>query len=149
PGFDDVVTLVVGDDSSDGRTQAGHPGGERGRLIALAQARGLGDRVRFLGAVEGDQLADLYALADVCVVPSHTETFGLVALEAQASGTPVVAAAVGGPPHRRAPAPPETFGRAALEAQASGTPVVAAAVGGLTDIVVDGVTGRLVTGRDP
>ena len=115
PGFDDVVTLVVGEDSGDGRTQAGHPDGERGRLMALAQARGLADRVRFLGAVEGDRLADLYALADVCVVPSHTETFGLVALEAQASGTPVVAAAVGG----------------------------------LTDIVLDGVTGRLVQGRDP
>jgi D-inositol-3-phosphate glycosyltransferase len=42
------------------------------------------------------RLADLYALAEVCVVSSHTESFGLVALEAQASGTPVVATAVGG-----------------------------------------------------
>ena len=115
PGFADVVTLIAGDDSSDGRNESGHPGGERGRLAALAAEQGIGDRVRFLGAVAEAELADLYALADVCVVPSHTETFGLVALEAQASGTPVVAAAVGG----------------------------------LTDIVVDGVTGRLVTGRDP
>jgi D-inositol-3-phosphate glycosyltransferase len=52
--------------------------------------------VRFLGAIEHENLADYYALADICVVPSRTETFGLVALEAQALGTPVVASAVGG-----------------------------------------------------
>ncbi|HEV3124425.1 MAG TPA: glycosyltransferase [Candidatus Dormibacteraeota bacterium] len=92
----DVVTLVVGEDSGDGRSQAVDSGGERGRLMAMAESLGVGDRVRFLGAAGPQRLADLYALADVCVVPSHTETFGLVALEAQASGTPVVAAAVGG-----------------------------------------------------
>jgi D-inositol-3-phosphate glycosyltransferase len=96
PGYDDVTALVCGGDSGDGRTQASHQGGERGRLEELARDRGLEDRVRFLGAVPPDQLAELYALADVCVVPSHTESFGLVALEAQASGTPVVATAVGG-----------------------------------------------------
>jgi D-inositol-3-phosphate glycosyltransferase len=96
PHLADVVTLVVGEDSGDGRSQAGHSGGERGRLVAMASALGIGDRVRFLGAAGPQRLADLYALADICVVPSHTETFGLVALEAQASGTPVVAAAVGG-----------------------------------------------------
>jgi D-inositol-3-phosphate glycosyltransferase len=96
PGFDDVVALVCGEDSGDGRRQARHTGGERGRLEALARERGVVGRVRFLGAVPPQRLADLYAMADVCVVPSHTESFGLVALEAQASGTPVVAAAVGG-----------------------------------------------------
>jgi D-inositol-3-phosphate glycosyltransferase len=96
PGFDDVVALVCGEDSGDGRRQARHAGGERARLEALARERGLEGRVRFLGAVPPRHLADLYAMADVCVVPSHTESFGLVALEAQASGTPVVAAAVGG-----------------------------------------------------
>jgi len=96
PGFDDVVALVCGGDSGDGRRQARHAGGERGRLEELVAERGLVERVRFLGAVTPRRLADLYALADVCVVPSHTESFGLVALEAQASGTPVVAAAVGG-----------------------------------------------------
>jgi len=94
-GFDDVVTLLIGEDSGDGRLQAG-PGGERGRLEGLADELGLEGCVRFLGAVQPGELADLYALADVCVVPSRTETFGLVALEAQASGTAVVAAAVGG-----------------------------------------------------
>jgi D-inositol-3-phosphate glycosyltransferase len=94
-GFGDVVTLVIGEDSSDGWREGG-PGGERGRLEQLVADLGLDGCVRFLGAVHPEQLADLYALADVCVVPSRTETFGLVALEAQASGTPVVAAAVGG-----------------------------------------------------
>jgi D-inositol-3-phosphate glycosyltransferase len=96
PGFDDVVALVCGGDSGDGRHQARHAGGERGRLEDLVRERGLESRVRFLGAVPPRRLADLYALAEVCVVPSHTESFGLVALEAQASGTPVVATAVGG-----------------------------------------------------
>jgi len=96
PGFEDVRTLLAGADSGDGSRQAGHPDGERGRLEALAAALGVADRAMFLGAVPHAELADLYALADVCVVPSHTESFGLVALEAQASGRPVIAAAVGG-----------------------------------------------------
>jgi D-inositol-3-phosphate glycosyltransferase len=90
--FDDVVTLVIGGDSGDGSIA----GGERRRLEAVAGDSGLESRVRFLGAVEHEDLADYYALADICVVPSRTETFGLVALEAQALGTPVVASAVGG-----------------------------------------------------
>jgi D-inositol-3-phosphate glycosyltransferase len=96
PTFSDVVTLVAGDDSGDGSRQAEPYPGERARLMALAAQRGIARRVRFLGAVPHAALADLYALADVCVVPSLTESFGLVALEAQASGTPVVATAVGG-----------------------------------------------------
>lgn len=95
-GFGDVHTLVVGADSGDGARQSDHPGGERGRLEDLATALGLGGRITFLGAVPHAELADLYAIADVCVVPSRAETFGLVALEAQASATPVVASAVGG-----------------------------------------------------
>ena len=71
-------------------------GGERRRLERHAARIGLADHVRFVGAVPHEQLADYYAMADVCVVPSLTESFGLVALEAQALGTPVVAAAVGG-----------------------------------------------------
>ncbi len=92
PRFDDVVTLVIGEDSGDGAAA----GGERRRLEAQAGTHGLGSRVRFLGAVEHEDLADYYDLADVFVMPSLTETFGLVALEAQALGTPVVASAVGG-----------------------------------------------------
>lgn len=96
PGFDDVVLLCAGGDSGDGRREAGHPAGERGRLAARAHELGMTGRVRFLGPLPRKELAALDALADVVAVPSLTETFGLVALEAQAAGTPVVASAVGG-----------------------------------------------------
>jgi D-inositol-3-phosphate glycosyltransferase len=65
-------------------------------LIELAGRLGLGDAVRFLPPQAGGALADLYRAADLVAVPSFNESFGLVALEAQACGTPVVAAAVGG-----------------------------------------------------
>ena len=65
-------------------------------LIDLAASLGISDAVRFLPPLAGDALPDLYRAADLVAVPSHNESFGLVALEAQACGTPVVAAAVGG-----------------------------------------------------
>ncbi|HEU4350073.1 MAG TPA: D-inositol-3-phosphate glycosyltransferase [Actinoplanes sp.] len=65
-------------------------------LIDLAASLGVADAVRFLPPQTGDDLAALYRSADLVAVPSHNESFGLVALEAQACGTPVVAAAVGG-----------------------------------------------------
>jgi D-inositol-3-phosphate glycosyltransferase len=52
--------------------------------------------VAFVGAVDHDKLPLFYNAADVCVVPSHYESFGLVAVEAMASGVPVVASRVGG-----------------------------------------------------
>jgi len=105
--FADTVCLVAGDNSGDGGARLGYAvasggdgapaaGGERGRLEAVARELGIADRVRFVGAVEHSMLPTYYRLADVCVVPSRTETFGFVALEAQAAGTPVIAAAVGG-----------------------------------------------------
>ena len=57
---------------------------------------GVRPTVRFLPPQAGDDLAELYRAADLVAVPSYNESFGLVALEAQACGTPVVAAAVGG-----------------------------------------------------
>jgi D-inositol-3-phosphate glycosyltransferase len=57
---------------------------------------GLEHRVRFVAPQPHDRLVEYYRAADVCVVPSRTESFGLVALEAAACGTPVVAASVGG-----------------------------------------------------
>jgi glycosyltransferase involved in cell wall biosynthesis/predicted metal-dependent phosphoesterase TrpH len=57
----------------------------------------LGESARFLGWLEGEDLARAYAAADVFLFPSSTDTFGQVILEAQASGLPVIAVAEGGP----------------------------------------------------
>lgn len=68
--------------------------------LAAAQERartlGVADRVTFTGPLPQAQLADFFRAADLLLVPSRAETFGLVALEAAACGTPAVAAAVGG-----------------------------------------------------
>jgi glycosyltransferase involved in cell wall biosynthesis len=65
-----------------------------GPLAPRVDAVGLG--IRRLGFLDRNHLADLYANADLCVLPSRTETYGLVALEAMASGLPVIAADAGG-----------------------------------------------------
>jgi D-inositol-3-phosphate glycosyltransferase len=67
-------------------------------LEELASTLGIEDVVRFVRPVERPVLAQWYRAADLVVVPSHSESFGLVAIEAQACGTPVVAARVGGLP---------------------------------------------------
>ena len=72
--------------------------GEVARLMDLASALGVADRVMLFPPQPQQRLADFYAAADVVLVPSRSESFGLVALEAQACGTPVVAARVGGLP---------------------------------------------------
>lgn len=56
----------------------------------------MGDRVTFVGQIDHERLAVYYSAANVCVVPSYYEPFGLVAIEAMACGTPVIASAVGG-----------------------------------------------------
>jgi D-inositol-3-phosphate glycosyltransferase len=65
-------------------------------LIEQAASLGVADAVRFLPPQTGAALPALYRAADLVAVPSYNESFGLVALEAQACGTPVVAASVGG-----------------------------------------------------
>jgi D-inositol-3-phosphate glycosyltransferase len=65
-------------------------------LIELAASLDISSQVRFLPPQSGAALPDLYRASDLVAVPSYSESFGLVALEAQACGTPVVAAAVGG-----------------------------------------------------
>ncbi|WP_240505474.1 D-inositol-3-phosphate glycosyltransferase [Nocardia mangyaensis] len=65
-------------------------------LIELAADLGIADRVTFLPPQPADRLVQVYRAADVVAVPSYNESFGLVAIEAQASGTPVLAADVGG-----------------------------------------------------
>ena len=64
----------------------------------LADELGIGDVVRFVKPVGRPVLAQWYRAADLVLVPSHSESFGLVAIEAQACGTPVVAADIGGLP---------------------------------------------------
>ena len=87
---DDVRLIVLGEDVRDGDES------EKERLKAVASAAGVRDRVDFLGSVAHHELPYFYAAADVCVMPSYSESFGLVALEAQACGRPVVASGVSG-----------------------------------------------------
>ncbi|GAA0450590.1 D-inositol-3-phosphate glycosyltransferase [Streptomyces sp. NPDC046215] len=86
-----VVVPVVGGPSGSGLAK---PEG----LQKLAARLGIADVVRFRPPVGQEQLADWYRAASVLVMPSYSESFGLVAAEAQACGTPVLAAAVGGLP---------------------------------------------------
>ena len=75
---------------------SGSGSSEPDRLKGLAQFLGVSDIVEFIPPAPHEQLADWYRAADLVCVPSYSESFGLVALEAQACGTPVVATAVGG-----------------------------------------------------
>jgi D-inositol-3-phosphate glycosyltransferase len=86
---DRLVVPVVGGPSGSGLD---HPES----LAQLAESLGIADVVRFVPPVAQSTLADWYAAATLVCVPSYNESFGLVAVEAQATGTPVVAAAVGG-----------------------------------------------------
>jgi D-inositol-3-phosphate glycosyltransferase len=79
----------------------GGPSGPHGEkslrgLLDLADAHGVRSQVHFVAPQPHELLSSYYRAADVCLVPSRSESFGLVALEAAACGTPVVASAVGG-----------------------------------------------------
>jgi len=87
---DDVRLLILGEDSKDGDES------EKERLKAIAASVGVRDRVDFLGSVAHHELPYFYSAADVLVMPSYSESFGLVGLEAQACGRPVVASDVTG-----------------------------------------------------
>jgi D-inositol-3-phosphate glycosyltransferase len=88
---DPSVTLVIvgGPSGLDGAA-------ELQRVRDLAIDRGVASQIRWVRPQRHERLADYYRAADVCLVPSRSESFGLVALEAAACGTPVVAADVGG-----------------------------------------------------
>ena len=88
---DRLVVLVVGGPSGTGLEQPQ-------ALRELAVSLGIEAQTRFLPPQPGEALAEVFRAADVVAVPSYNESFGLVALEAQACGTPVVAAEVGGLP---------------------------------------------------
>jgi glycosyltransferase involved in cell wall biosynthesis len=86
PRLPETDLVVIGD------------GPERAALDALARQSGVGDRVRFVGAVAQDELRDYYGAADVLVLASSREGWANVLLESMACGTPVVASRAGGSP---------------------------------------------------
>ncbi|MFA9403509.1 MAG: glycosyltransferase [Anaerolineales bacterium] len=85
--------LVIGGDAD---ISAADSNGEMVRLQEICESLGLGEVVSFLGKCDQDILQYYYSAAEIVVVPSHYESFGLVALEAMACGTPVVASETGG-----------------------------------------------------
>jgi D-inositol-3-phosphate glycosyltransferase len=86
---DAVLVIVGGASGVSGREEVE-------KVTALVDELGLVDRVRFVPPQPHHLLSSYYRAADVVLVPSRSESFGLVALEAAACGTPVVASAVGG-----------------------------------------------------
>lgn len=89
---DICMSIIGGDPNPDSDIEQA----EFKRLESLQVELGIGDLVTFLGARDQDTLVYYYTAAEMVVMPSHYESFGMVALEAMACGTPVVASDVGG-----------------------------------------------------
>ena len=89
---DSRLKLIIGGGSRPGRSD----GIERDRIESIVKELDLSNKTQFPGRIGEGELPIYYAAADVCVVPSHYEPFGLVTIEAMASRTPVVASDVGG-----------------------------------------------------
>jgi glycosyltransferase involved in cell wall biosynthesis len=86
------LQLIIGGGSRPGQSD----GIERDRIESIVKELGISDITTFAGRLSQEILPTYYAAADVSVVPSHYEPFGLVAIEAMACSTPVVASDVGG-----------------------------------------------------
>jgi len=86
----DWVLAIVGGSSGEPEVD------EVAVLMDLAARSGVGDRVVFFPPQPHERLADFYSAAEAVIMPSRSESFGLVALEAQSCGTPVIASAIGG-----------------------------------------------------
>jgi D-inositol-3-phosphate glycosyltransferase len=89
--LDDVCVCVIG-----GELSGGEPDAEIARLMALRDQLGLHEHITFLGARDQDVLPYYYCAAEALIMPSDYESFGMVALEAMACGTPVIASEIGG-----------------------------------------------------
>ncbi|WP_353929808.1 glycosyltransferase family 1 protein [Okeanomitos corallinicola TIOX110] len=89
---DKNLKLIIGGGSTPGNSD----GRERDRIEGIVKELGMSECTIFPGLLKQEILPTYYAAADVCVVPSHYEPFGLVAVEAMACGTPVIASDVGG-----------------------------------------------------
>ncbi len=90
---DPFCLAIIGGDPDD---REEHANIEMSRIKSLAEQHGLNDLVTFLGKKSQDSLPYYYSAAEAVVVPSQYESFGMVALEAMACGTPVVASQIGG-----------------------------------------------------
>jgi D-inositol-3-phosphate glycosyltransferase len=88
-----VCLVVIGGDVDDSQSSQSE---EVARLKAMQEQAGVADLITFLGKRGQDTLPYYYSAAEAVVVPSHYESFGMVALEAMACGRPVVASQVGG-----------------------------------------------------
>jgi D-inositol-3-phosphate glycosyltransferase len=86
------LAVIGGEPNDDGATESE----EMARLMEMRRDLKIEDMVTFLGRRAQDTLPYYYSAAEIVVVPSHYESFGLVALEAMACGTPVVASETGG-----------------------------------------------------
>lgn len=89
----DMCVSIIGGDPARGEEEED---AEMARLQKLRTELGIGDLVTFIGAKDQDTLQFYYSAAEMIVMPSHYESFGMVALEAMACGTPVIASEVGG-----------------------------------------------------
>jgi D-inositol-3-phosphate glycosyltransferase len=93
-GRSDFQVLITGGSTEEFNTNA-----EALRLQALVREYNLGEQVKFLPSQPQNKMAYFYSAADITIVPSHYESFGMVALESQACSTPVIATRVGGLPY--------------------------------------------------
>jgi len=95
---EEIKLIVIGGDVS-GVMHSDKESREKRHLKKLIIKLDLDDDVMFLGPLQREKLPYYYSIADICVVPSLYESFGLVAVEAMACGTPVIASKVGGLAH--------------------------------------------------
>jgi D-inositol-3-phosphate glycosyltransferase len=95
-GFLDINPLCLAIIGGDPEVSRDEMSSEMERLQQLQDSLGIGDLITFLGRRAQDTLQYYYSAAEIVVVPSHYESFGMVALEAMACGTPVIASETGG-----------------------------------------------------